>query len=145
MKAFIECAKGSKQRYEMVDGELKYQFEVKKPFLAAYGYLEKTRQQDGDALDCYVLGKNLEAGKSYDVLALCSIVCYDCGKRDDKLICITRDYDISAFRLDRLVKRLVRTIRKFKKGTVVFGTISGKRLYYEMLKCKVFDELFRGE
>lgn len=148
MIAVVECVKGSNQRNEFIDGKMSYMFDVKKPWIENYGFLEDTLQADGDALDCYIVGKkHYEVGERVVVGAVASIICFDEGKRDDKMIVIDISCKVSWRRVNRLLKRLVHTIRKYKKGTVVLGVRkSPDWLYYELLKCHEYKELFsKGE
>ncbi len=148
MIAVIECVKGGRQRYEFINGEMTYMFDVKKPWVENYGFIEDTLQVDGDALDCYIISdRKYEVGSKVSVGAVASIVCFDEGKRDDKMVCIDVACKISRRRIDRLLKRLVHTIRKYKRGTVVLGVRrSPDWLYFELLKCHEYKKLFsKGE
>lgn len=147
MRAIVECIKGSKIRNEVMPSGYIQSFDIKKPWVESYGYIKGTLQADGDALDCYILGKDLAVGDEVDVAAVAAIVCIDNGCRDDKFICIKSGYKTSAKRIDRTIKKLVRIIRKYKKGTIVVGVRrTAGWMYYELLKCRTYKKLFsKGE
>nr|DAH56601.1 MAG TPA: Inorganic pyrophosphatase [Caudoviricetes sp.] len=145
MRATVECKKGSTVRYEYKDGVVTQSFVVKKPYIESYGYVEDTLQADGDALDCYIIGKGLDVGDSVDVVAVAAIICFDEGQRDDKYICIARGSRVSSWRLKHTIKKLVRAIRKYKKGAVVVGVKnSGSWMHYELTKYRKYKKIFIG-
>lgn len=147
MKAFVECTKGSKLRTEVVKGGYMTSFEIDKPWVANYGFIEDTLQADGDALDCYILGKPLEMLKDVDVAVVASIICFDNGVRDDKFICIPVGSKMSDRAITRTINKLVKTLRKTKPGMIVIGVrTSYSWLYYELVKYRSLYRLFnKGE
>ena len=146
MIALIECEKGTKEKYELkkdTDGSLSFNLDrmLKRKWIASYGCIPFTLQADGDELDCYILGKKLKRGEIHEVMPICMLYSADNGKVDNKLIVATAE----ATNIEWQVKRIIRFVSNYKKGSVVIGaTWKESNITYELAKCKAYRKLFTG-
>lgn len=129
LTAVVEAKKGQTKRFEkhqINDKEMELLADKKPKWLNNYGYIVGTYQEDGDEVDCFILGKALNIGKAVEVQPVAMIVFDDDAKVDDKLICIQKSYNkiLLGLRLHRLLK----CIKKTKPNSKVLAIVKDKQL-----------------
>lgn len=140
--ATVEATKGTMQRYEKLSVKnnqplTPVKLTNKKPkWKANYGYIEYTYQQDGDELDCFILGKPLEAGRTLEVTPVAMIIYDDEAKVDDKIICSTRR-KISKRYLNYELQKLLRIIKRTKKTAKIIAVTTKP----EEVEAKIYRSL----
>lgn len=126
--ATVECEKGTKTRYEMSKDGIVFKSKIKHRWVEAYGYVSRTLQVDGDALDAYIIGKGLKQGQEVLVAPLCLAIVYDNGVRDDKLITgvIAGGRRVNLDKVDKQIKKILKAISKYKTENKVVNVIFDK-------------------
>lgn len=145
MKVIVECLKGRKEKYEKVMTPNGVDFllnrMLKCRWVANYGYVAQTLQNDMDELDTYIIGRNVVIGGEYEVLPICMIYSIDNWELDNKLICATR----SAKNINRTVKRIIKFVGKYKSNSFVAGvTWKDFNIRYELARTRAMYKLFNG-
>lgn len=144
MKVLIECEKGMKYKYELNQegDEFLIKRNLKKGWLANYGFVLDTLQDDGDELDVYVLGEKLQQGEIAEVIPDSLIYCIDNGRIDNKLICLTERIRFKKYK----IKKIAKYIKKYKKETTPTRITWNKdNIRYELAKCRALKNLFKGK
>lgn len=135
MFVVVECEKGSRDRFEklFVDGELVFKQKVKRPYLAAYGYVKDTLQEDGDEMDAYIIGGKVRRGSTYNVRPICLIKVTDDGACDDKLVCTVDGIK----GVERYIPRIAKAIAKYSRTSKVNGIVLDPlEIHYAIEKCR---------
>lgn len=141
-RVIVEIPKGTRSKYELVDGVFDKVEEVRKikfryPFY--YGCFPQTLADDKDPLDMILIcGSKLHILDIVDVKPVALVRTVDCGYQDDKVIVIPSNKKISKFRLKREIKKTVKFLKIYKypnqKNTIIDDNLldgEAAKLYIE--------------
>ena len=147
LTAIVEASKGQTKRFEknnIHSQQLELTQDKKPKWLTNYGYIVGTYQEDGDEVDCFILGKPLEVAHSVEVTPVALIVFDDATKVDDKLICIQKPYN--KLLLGMMMNKLLRCIKKTKSNAKVLGVVKDPKLIEaKVLRSQALYRALAGE
>lgn len=143
MKVLVECLQGTKEKMEVTPDRKGFYCNrmLKRKWIANYGLIPNTLQEDGDELDAYIIGNNLKQGEVIDALPICMIYVIDNYKIDNKIVCAAA----TARNIKYTVRKIFNFIGKYKKNCLpVAITWKERDITYEYAKCKAYRNLFKG-
>jgi inorganic pyrophosphatase len=139
IEVFVENEEGSfiRKRYDEKTFKLKEEFNVENPYPYNYGFVIGTKENNGDAIDCYILSeKPLETGK-YFCEPIGMIEMIEDNEQDNKVIMNfdSREYDV--MKITNVIKCYIMEIFKnFPDVIIEFGKTLDKNETIEYIDVR---------
>lgn len=142
LKVLIEIPEGTYTKYELMDGIIHIDRFISIPYPCSYGFIPDTLEQDGDALDIFVINpyrKNLVL-KQYNTLnvkPIALIYLTDGGLQDNKIISVPYFSDDLLKEInEQKIKYYIDLIKLFLDNYKKPKTIVIKEIIYDQIEIE---------
>lgn len=145
--AVVEIPKGSNKKYELDRKTGKFRVDRVLPkglkYPLAYGFIPRTMDDDGDALDIMIVTKKkLKRGDTVKVNPIALLHIFDNERRDDKIIAVLKGTRPSTKKLRDEIRYF---FKAYKTGIIIKGWLGKKQAYKEIKYCiSKYRKRFRG-
>lgn len=116
-EAIIEIPKGSRYKYELVNGELSLDRPLNQEVPFNYGFIPRTLADDGDGLDVFVISKYSIIPNSVITFTPVGVFkCFDGGDGDDKVVGVLSGEFINDDELEQCRLQIKNYLETYKVG-----------------------------